>query len=67
MLILPAELSSPTEEEQLRAIWNEVNVGATGYLDMHELSIVCEHIGMTEMNEQVCLENNVYVTHELIG
>ncbi|KAL9987729.1 hypothetical protein ACROYT_G002082 [Oculina patagonica] len=43
---------SPSEEEQLRAIWNEVNVGATGYLDKHELSVVCDHIGMDSMNEQ---------------
>ena len=45
---------SPSEEEQLRAIWNEVNVGATGYLDKNELSVVCDHIGMDSMNEQVC-------------
>lgn len=45
---------SPTEEEQLRAIWNEVNVGATGFLDKNELSVVCDHIGMDSMNEQVC-------------
>ena len=44
---------SPTEEEQLRAIWNEVSVGATGFLDRHELSVVCDHIGMDSMNEQV--------------
>ena len=47
---------SPTEEEQLRAIWNEVNVGATGFLDKNELSVVCDHIGMDSMNEQVCVE-----------
>ena len=45
---------SPTEEEQLRAIWNEVNVGATGFLDKNELSVVCDHIGMDSMIEQVC-------------
>ena len=45
---------SPSEEEQLRAIWTEVNVGANGYLDRHELSVVCDHIGMDSMNEQVC-------------
>ena len=44
---------SPSEEDQLRAIWNEVNVGATGFLDKHELSVVCDHIGMDSMNEQV--------------
>jgi len=48
---------SPSEEDQLRAIWNEVNVGATGFLDKHELSVVCDHIGMDSMNEQVCKIN----------
>ena len=46
---------SPTEEEQLQAIWNEVNVGANGFLDRNELSVVCDHIGMDSMNEQVCV------------
>ena len=52
---------SPSEEDQLRAIWNEVNVGATGFLDKHELSVVCDHIGMDSMNEQVCEVNNLNV------
>lgn len=39
----------------MRAIWNEVNVGATGFLDKNELSVVCDHIGMDSMNEQVCV------------
>ena len=37
----------------MKAIWTEVNVGATGFLDKNELSVVCEHIGMDSMNEQV--------------
>ncbi|KAK3732838.1 hypothetical protein QZH41_002838 [Actinostola sp. cb2023] len=42
----------PSEEDQLKAIWNEVHVGANGFLDRHELALVCEHIGMDSMNEQ---------------
>ncbi|XP_028410974.1 ninein-like protein isoform X2 [Dendronephthya gigantea] len=44
-------LSSPTEEQQLRQIWSEVNVGANGFLDKNELSVVCEHIGMDGIDE----------------
>lgn len=43
----------PSEEEQLRAIWSEVHVGANGFLDRYELALVCEHIGMDSMNDQV--------------
>lgn len=46
-------VNSPTEEQQLRTIWNEVNVGANGFLDKNELSVVCEHIGMEGMDEDV--------------
>jgi len=56
-VVLFAGYESPSEEDQLRAIWNEVNVGATGFLDKHELSVVCDHIGMDSMNEQVCETN----------
>lgn len=55
--LLLSGYESPSEEDQLRAIWNEVNVGATGFLDKHELSVVCDHIGMDSMNEQVCEVN----------
>ena len=34
-----------------------MNVGATGFLDKNELSVVCDHIGMDSMNEQVCETN----------
>lgn len=46
-------LTSPTEEQQLKQIWSEVNVGANGFLDKNELSVVCEHIGMEGMDEDV--------------
>ena len=48
-----ASPTEPSEEEQLKAIWNEVHVGATGFLDRHELALVCDHIGMDSMNDQV--------------
>ena len=46
-------LTSPTEEQQLKQIWSEVNVGANGFLDKNELSVVCEHIGMEGIDEDV--------------
>ena len=48
-------VTSPTEEQQLKQIWSEVNVGANGFLDKNELSVVCEHIGMEGMDEDVRL------------
>ena len=33
-----------------------MNVGATGHLDLNELSVVCDHIGMDSMNEQVQMQ-----------
>lgn len=55
LLLLGYELFS--EEDQLRVIWNEVNVGAIGFLDKYELLVVCDYIGMDFMNEQVCEVN----------
>lgn len=46
-------LDPVSEEEHLKSIWLELGVGRNGYLSMHELSTVCEHIGMEEMNEEV--------------
>eukprot|EP00794_Sanderia_malayensis_P015971 gene15971-17579_t len=40
------------EVNQLKEIWDELSVGVSGYLDMHELSIVCEHIGMDNIEDQ---------------
>lgn len=52
-----ASPTEPSEEDQLKAIWNEVHVGATGFLDRHELALVCDHIGMDSMNEQVAIKH----------
>ena len=32
-----------------------MNVGANGFLDKNELSVVCEHIGMDGMDEDVSI------------
>ncbi|XP_070571058.1 ninein-like protein isoform X2 [Ptychodera flava] len=50
------EVTSPTDEVQVKAIWDDVGVGQNGYLDVKELAIVCEHIGMEGMNQEE-LEN----------
>ena len=42
-----------TEEHHLRAIWRELGVGKTGYLTIKELSTVCQHIGMQDMDGDV--------------
>ena len=46
-------LDPVSEEEHLKAIWKELGVGTDGYLAMEELAIVCDHIGMEEMNSEV--------------
>ena len=53
--------AAPTEAEQVQAIWNEVGVGSDGYLDINDLSTVCQHIGMEDMDEEVrwcCLRSS---------
>ena len=47
------DFAAPSEEQQLKQIWSDVNVGANGFLDKNELSVVCEHIGMENMEEEV--------------
>ncbi|KAL3873034.1 hypothetical protein ACJMK2_036196 [Sinanodonta woodiana] len=40
-----------SEEEYLRAIWDQLGVGKQGYITLLELGQVCNHIGMEEMND----------------
>ncbi|XP_046844954.1 ninein-like protein isoform X2 [Xenia sp. Carnegie-2017] len=47
-----SNFAAPNEEQQLKQIWSDVNVGANGFLDKNELSVVCEHIGMENMEEE---------------
>lgn len=42
-----------TEKDQVQKIWEDVGVGKDGFLDMDELAIVCEHIGMEDMDKEV--------------
>ena len=44
---------SSEDIQQLKEIFEELSVGVSGYLDMQELSIVCEHIGMDAIEDQV--------------
>ena len=46
-------LDQASEEEHLKAIWRDLGVGKSGSLTISELAIVCEHIGMEEMDEEV--------------
>ena len=46
-------LDQASEEEHLRAIWRDLGVGKSGSLTISELAVVCEHIGMEEMDEEV--------------
>lgn len=36
---------------QLRQIWDDLGVGESGYINMMQLSEVCEHLGMEEMDD----------------
>ncbi|XP_071833057.1 uncharacterized protein [Apostichopus japonicus] len=44
-----------TEKDQVQKIWEDVGVGKDGFLDMDELAIVCEHIGMEDMDKEELL------------
>ena len=67
-------LDGLSEEEHLREIWRELGVGVSGYLTVSELSTVCQHIGMEEMNDEVSqwifflgeLLNNIFFTNSCL-
>lgn len=44
--------NTSTEKDQVQKIWDDVGVGEDGYLDIDELAIVCEHIGMEDMDKE---------------
>ena len=46
-------LDPVSEEEHLKQIWRDLKVGENGFLTIAELSAVCEHIGMSHMDEEV--------------
>ncbi|XP_019371715.1 PREDICTED: ninein-like protein isoform X5 [Gavialis gangeticus] len=39
-------------ENQVRDIWEELGIGDTGYLNKHELAIVCENIGLKLLEKE---------------
>uniref|UniRef100_A0A7M4EZJ3 Ninein-like protein n=1 Tax=Crocodylus porosus TaxID=8502 RepID=A0A7M4EZJ3_CROPO len=51
----PRQTSSPyfdMTENQVRDIWEELGIGDTGYLNKHELAIVCENIGLKLLEKE---------------
>ena len=53
-LFILGELEKTNKEEaHLRSIWRELGVGHNGYLTLKELSKVCQHIGMNDMDGDV--------------
>ena len=54
---------SSDDIEQLKGIFEELSVGVSGYLDVRELSIVCEHIGMDSIEDQVLHLFKPYLFH----
>ena len=43
-----------------------MNVGANGFLDKNELSVVCEHIGMEGIDEDVSIRASSSGRGELV-
>ena len=60
-------LDPVSEEAHLREIWRELGVGASGYIALHELALVCEHIGMDEMSDEVSDKMSDEVSDEMSG
>ena len=49
-------MEGQSEEEHLRAIWNDLGVGRSGFLTLPELCRVCEHIGMADLSDEDLLQ-----------
>lgn len=45
---------------QVRAVWQELGVGAGGSLNREELSLVCDHIGLKDLQSEVRSCNVLY-------
>ncbi|MGH0153377.1 UNVERIFIED_CONTAM: hypothetical protein FKN15_025046 [Acipenser sinensis] len=39
-------------DSQMQVIWAELGVGDSGYLNRQELSVVCDHIGLTDLHAE---------------
>ncbi|MBN3275562.1 NINL protein, partial [Polyodon spathula] len=46
------EDTADVTDSQLQAIWAELGVGDSGYLNRQELSVVCDHIGLTDLHAE---------------
>nr|XP_021336274.1 ninein-like protein isoform X1 [Danio rerio] len=67
--------SSDNQQEvtdgQVRAVWEDLGVGAAGSLNREELSLVCDHIGLKHLEAEVLLSpklwriHNHHMLHEL--
>ena len=48
---------TPTQDQTqvaaIQAIWEELGFATDGFLDIDGLKIVCEHIGMEDMDNEV--------------
>lgn len=59
----PQRSSNPQHEVtdgQVRAVWEELGVGAGGSLNREELSLVCDHIGLKDLQSEVRSCNILY-------
>lgn len=59
----PQRSSDPQQEVtdgQVRAVWQELGVGAVGSLNREELSLVCDHIGLKDLQPGVRSCNVMY-------
>ncbi|XP_029608856.1 ninein-like protein isoform X2 [Salmo trutta] len=39
-------------DSQMRAVWEELGVGGGGFLNRQELSLVCDHLGLQDLNSE---------------
>ncbi|XP_064788323.1 ninein-like protein isoform X1 [Oncorhynchus masou masou] len=39
-------------DSQMRAVWEELGVGGGGFLSRQELSLVCDHLGLQDLNSE---------------
>ncbi|XP_064790466.1 ninein-like protein isoform X2 [Oncorhynchus masou masou] len=39
-------------DSQMRAVWEELGVGVGGFLNRQELSLVCDHLGLQDLNPE---------------
>ncbi|EMP36571.1 Ninein-like protein [Chelonia mydas] len=65
----PRQTDSPCfdmTEGQIRGIWEELDVGNTGYLSKCELATVCKNIGLKELEQEASEENGLRIATPLL-